>query len=478
MALQLWEVCVAAFGLGWLGLFLYRATFAPLSKLPGPWHTRFSDVILMYKEFTAHRRVYIHELHKKFGPVVRLGPNEVSFTSVEALKEIYQSGGSGYDKTEFYNLFIQYGIRTTFSTLQKREHDQMKRYIAGSYANTSIMHSEVVDGIQERVRALLRRCEEADKSAIDFYVYLHCFAMDCASFHLVHPHGTKSIEGRDLHLMEEYSFGDTLRKKLLRYRLPTITRWLDNTFQQKLESKIGQYVIMACEQTDSGDHSLAYKLKNGKAEFRQIQVAAECMNHLAAGIDTTGDALCFLMHQLSLPGSHHIQDKLIAELSSNKDKALDDLPYLEAVIKEGLRCFPPIPMSQPRCVPSDGRVIDGYFIPARTIVSCQAWSVHQLNPHIFYQGDQFLPERWLDSKASIEMNRAFFSFGAGGRSCTGRHLATVEMKCLLRELYSRYKTRIAPEMKGNMELYDQAISTRPLDQTCLLVLEPVPSLEL
>lgn len=63
-------------------------------------------------------------------------------------------------------------------------------------------------------------------------------------------------------------------------------------------------------------------------------------------------------------------------------------------------------------------------------------------------------------------------------SLTETSLATVEMKCLLRELYSRYKTRIAPEMKGSMELYDQAISTRPLDQTCLLVLEPVPSLEL
>lgn len=260
--------------------------------------------------------------------------------------------------------------------------------------------------------------------------------MDCASFHLLHPHGTKSIEGRDLNLMEEYSFGDTLKssyprnfptnnsnimaEKLLRYRLPTITRWLENTFQQNLESNIGQYVITACEQADSGDHSLAYKLKNSKAAFRQIQVAAECMNHLAAGIDTTGDALCFLMHQLSLPGSHHVQDKLIAELLSNKDKALDELPYLEAVIKEGLRCFPPIPMSQPRCVPSDGRVIDGYFIPPKTIVSCQAWSVHQLNPHIFNQGDQFLPERWLDPKAAIEMNRLFFSFSAGGRSCTGK----------------------------------------------------------
>lgn len=193
-----------------------------------------------------------------------------------------------------------------------------------------------------------------------------------------------------------------------------------DAFQQKVESKIGQFVITACEQADSGDHSLAYKLKNSKAAFRQIQVAAECMNHLAAGIDTTGDALCFLMYQLSQPGSHHFQDKLISELSSNKDKALDELPYLEAVIKEGLRCFPPIPMSQPRCVPSAGRIIDGYFIPARTIVSCQAWSVHQLNPHIFDRGDQFLPERWLDPNAALDMNRLFFSFGAGGRSCTGR----------------------------------------------------------
>ncbi|RDL36124.1 Uncharacterized protein BP5553_06736 [Venustampulla echinocandica] len=476
MALQLWEICLAAFGCGWLGLFVYRATFAPLSKLPGPWYTLFSDVFLMYKEFTAQRRVYIHELHKRFGPVVRLGPNEVSFTSLEAVKEIYQSGGSGYDKTEFYNLFIQYGTRTTFSTLRKREHDQMKRYIAGSYANTSIMHPEVLDGIQERVKAFLRQCEEARKPAIDFYVYLHCFAMDCASFHLLHPHGTKSIEGKDLNLMQEYSYGDTLRTKLFRYRWPALARWLEKTFQQKFESHIGQYVLRACEQTDSGDHSLAYKLKNSNAKFGQIQVAAECMNHLAAGIDTTGDALCFLIYQLSLPKNYQVQDQLIAELSSNKDKALNDLPYLEAVIKEGLRCFPPIPMSQPRCVPSTGRIIDGYSIPARTIVSCQAWSVHQLNPDVFDQGDKFLPERWLDSKSVLRMNSLLFSFGAGGRSCTGRHLAMVEMKCLLRELYSLYRTKIAPEMKGSMELYDQAISTRPLDQTCLLILEPVQKL--
>lgn len=113
MVTLLWlgKAWLVAIGLGWLSLFLHRALFSYLSKLPGPWYTLFTDIFLMYKEFTAQRRLYIHELHKSFGSVVRLGPNEVSFTSLEALREIYQSGGSGYDKTEFYNLFKQYGMR-------------------------------------------------------------------------------------------------------------------------------------------------------------------------------------------------------------------------------------------------------------------------------------------------------------------------------------------------------------------------------
>lgn len=283
--------------------------------------------------------------------------------------------------------------------------------------------------------------------------------------------------------------------KLCRYRWPNLTHWLERTFQRKSSSHIGRYVLRACEQPDSGEHSLVYSLKKANAKLDQLQVAAECMNHLAAGIDTTGDALCFLLHQLSLPGSRVIQDKLIAELSSNTDNAPNDLPYLEAVIKEGLRCFPPIPMSQPRYVPAAGRMIGGYFIPARTIVSCQAWSVHQLNPDVFDRGDQFIPERWLASKATPEMNRLFFSFGAGGRSCTGKQyvlashlllqllinpfsLAMAEMKSLVRSVYSRYRTKIAPEMRASMELYDQAISTRPLDQTCLLTVEPIQWLEI
>src|SRR5882724_1462469 len=111
MFAPLWQICLVAASLLWLCKATYCALFSSLSKLPGPRYTLFSEFYLMIQEFTGKRREYIHELHRSYGPVVRLGPNEVSFTSLEAMKEIYSSGGSGYDKTEFYTLFKQFNTR-------------------------------------------------------------------------------------------------------------------------------------------------------------------------------------------------------------------------------------------------------------------------------------------------------------------------------------------------------------------------------
>ncbi|KAE9370408.1 putative cytochrome P450 [Stipitochalara longipes BDJ] len=474
MFAPLWQICAGFAFLLWLCITIYHALFSPLSKLPGPKHSLFSEIYLIIQEFTGKRREYIHELHKRYGPVVRLGPNEVSFTSVEAMKEIYSSGGSGYDKTEFYTLFKQFNTRTMFSTLDKGTHSQKKRFIASQYANTNIMRPQVMGGIQDRADAFIKKCVQSGHSGTDAYVYLHCFALDCASHHLFGRYGTHSIEqSEDLEMMEELSYHDSLKNNLAQYRWPTMSEIFDKIIRPRPAPIANQYVLDSSQKPDAGEQTLIYKLQNSKDNFQQIQMAAECMDHLAAGIDTTGDALCFLMYQLSLPESWHVQEILFKEFSSSKDKSLDDLPYLDAVIKEGLRCFPPIPMSQPRYVPAGGRTIDGYFIPTGVIVSCQAWSVHRLNENIFVKGDEFLPERWLDTEASPDMTRHFFSFGIGGRGCTGRHLAMAEMKCLLREVYSKFRTRVAPDMNGRMTLSDQIISSRPLDQTCKLMFEPV-----
>ena len=84
---------------------------SPLNKIPGPWHAKFTTLVLKWHEFRTNRTRYVHHLHLKYGPAVRIAPNEVVFASATAVKEIYCSGGSGYDKTEFYDMFKVYGRR-------------------------------------------------------------------------------------------------------------------------------------------------------------------------------------------------------------------------------------------------------------------------------------------------------------------------------------------------------------------------------
>lgn len=101
--------------------YLFKLLTSPLSKVPGPKYTLFTSLPLKHKEFTGQRRLYIDALHTKYGPVVRISPNEVSFASLEAMKEIYTSGGSGYDRTEFYDLFMNFGTRLVVFVIWKRK---------------------------------------------------------------------------------------------------------------------------------------------------------------------------------------------------------------------------------------------------------------------------------------------------------------------------------------------------------------------
>lgn len=237
------------------------------------------------------------------------------------------------------------------------------------------------------------------------------------------------------------------------------------------------YVMTVSGQHDASTFTLLNRMQEKSAagmQLDQTDMAGECLDHMAAGIDTTGDGLCFLMWELSQPSSLHIQRKLQQELRDNPDISFDKLPYLDAVVQEGLRVFPPIPMSLPRYVPQGGRTIDGYFVPEKTVVSCQAFSVHRINDHVFSNPDKFDPDRWTDVEGDAARKRLMFAFANGGRGCVGKHLALAEMKTLLRDVYSKFSTvpdsSMTPEM---MAMSDQAISSRPVGQKCLLHFVPL-----
>jgi hypothetical protein len=100
------------------GVLIYRLFFSPLSKLPGPKHTAVTQLWVMYHEFKGDRTIQIDKLHQQYGPVVRISPSEVSFNNHESLKEIYGIK-STFSKGSFYDLFVYYNERNTFTSLDK-----------------------------------------------------------------------------------------------------------------------------------------------------------------------------------------------------------------------------------------------------------------------------------------------------------------------------------------------------------------------
>jgi cytochrome P450 len=208
---------------------------------------------------------------------------------------------------------------------------------------------------------------------------------------------------------------------MLQYYAPRLAGLISSLWPTKTRAVPGskQYVRKMTDAPNPNEYTLMGKLSQKKSEMSSLDMSAECMDQMAAGIDTTGDGLCFLMWQLSQPESIEVQVKLNKELVGNSEASLNELPYLDAVVKEGLRCFPPIPMSLPRYVPAGGRTIDGYQVPEGTIVSCQAWSLNRVED-VFPEPEKFLPERWMLEKGVHERNAVFFSFAQGGRGCIGK----------------------------------------------------------
>nr|UYD62325.1 cytochrome P450 [Leptographium qinlingense (nom. inval.)] len=512
-----------------LAFSLVRTWRSPLSRIPGTPSSLFTSAALRWHEMRGERTRYVHALHQRYGPVVRLTPSEVSFSSAAAVKEIYNTAGSGYDKTDFYNLFTIYGRRTMFTTLGKEQHARRRRILADRYANSNVMRAPSLAGIEERARRFVDLCVAAPGGVLDIYTALHAYAFDCVTHHLFHPYGADSLRNEaDADIMREATFDDSLQNRLISWYSPAlyaVAGRIVALFTSPRDTPLSNnFVLDTSARTDTAAFTLTARMhekqqpyENGppsladaesrgypqKPGFDLLDAAAESLDHMAAGIDTTGDGLCFLMYELSLPRSRHFQERLRRELRDNKDgdnAAFDRLPFLDAVVMEGLRCFPAIPMSLPRLVPSahwgssraaatagsasasgagpgqgcDGRVIDGYFVPTGTVVSSQAYSVHRMDASVFPDPDTFNPDRWLAPDGDAERRRNFFAFASGGRGCIGKHLALVEMKLLLRDVYTRFATTPdAATTPEAMIMADQLISARPLGQSCLLHFTPV-----
>lgn len=127
--------------------------------------------------------------------------------------------------------------------------------------------------------------------------------------------------------------------------------------------------------------------------------------------------------------------------------AAQKLPYLDACIKETFRIHAAVAFNLERVVPPQGAIISGEFIPGGTVVGCNAWVIHKRREVFGDDVDTFRPERWLldpekdpvEEQARVDkMSSTLFHFGAGSRSCIGRHITVLELYKIVPSFLRRF----------------------------------------
>lgn len=489
--------------------------FSPLARIPGPKLYALTKLRLAYDDYRGSRTRVIHRLHLKYGPVIRIGPSEVSFNSLSALRKIYGAGGTFGRPRSFYHVFDIYGQLHMFTFYSSAEHSSRKRMLSQLYAKSNVLKGSTADSIHNKVAQFVRLVEFGDGNVRDLAQSLHYFSLDNitavvfggirgATSALVGTAGDKQILSDieqdtarryswfQLHLPRYTAFamscgpivGATLDILGLRPGAkPIAYSGLQDYAMRTFESHLQDQAVTS--DTESLiSQLLGKKAALGEGGLTDLDIAAECADHLDAGLKTTSDTLLFAIWALSLPENRHHQQRLASEARammscdiereetdpSPSPAACDSLPFLDAVVKETLRLYAPIPASQPRMSTNDV-VIDGYTIPAGTIVSCQAYSIHR-NPDVFPHAYEFNPDRWLTGEEQlVEMRRWWWPFSSGGRMClgmqyvylsiifhdydlrvgandTGWSLALAEMKTLLATLYVKYESTLSEEFQG------------------------------
>ena len=447
-------------------LIIFLATWriaAPLIKIsgiPGPTSYAISQWRLAYEDWKGTRTRTIFRLHQEYGPVVRVGPNEISFSSLSALKKIY-GAGSGFERTSFYRMFDVYGHQNLFTFGSPKAHGERKKMLNHAYSRSSILNVSA-PAVEARVWQYMGLLRSDPNTASEIFSSLHYYSLDNVTHFLYGPNlgGTNAMLGcvRDRALLND--FLDPTRRKWSWFTVhfPLYTKWLMS--MTGLTAKVVAFLGLVPPKRPPGTGVRQYALDawktflntapNVKAEaqkstilgrlwenhvsqkadgLQDMDIASEVADHLLAGVDTTSDSLMFLIWALSLPRNFKFQEKLIEEVVAMQPSTLDahDIPtveatgklsYLDAIIKETLRLYAPLPASEPRSLPTDC-VIDGYQIPANTVVSMSPFSLHR-NGDVFQDPLVFNPERWLgDPVDTAEMKKWFWAFSSGGRMCIG-----------------------------------------------------------
>ncbi|KAI0482609.1 benzoate 4-monooxygenase cytochrome P450 [Xylariaceae sp. FL0804] len=428
--------------------------FHPLSRFPGPKRAACSYAYEAYQDWWLGGRYgkKIKEMHAKYGPIVRINPDELHCNDPLFTDEIYAAGGRVRDKWQHQlNTGGAGPVSVTgFSTVPHELHRVRRVALSRFFSRQQVMRLEgEVDDFARRTAAKMLRF--AGGSSFDVKEAFNCFTADVISqYAFGEPMGFVDQDGwepnfatwvksffKSAYMMRH----NTPARRLAAYA-PMMADYMGDDVKavmRQMTTVIPNYVKAAIDNPENGRvfaEVMESKMLSDE-EKSMYRLSGEGFNFLLAGTETTAASLTVItFHLLDKP---RIYQKLMEALQGvDPDKLkwteLEQIPYLWALIHESLRMMPGVSHRSARIArdedlvyrSEDGRV--EMVIPRGTPIGMTSM-INHWNEALFPEPDVFRPERFLlaDGQPNYALEKRLIAFGRGTRDCIGRHLAYCEM---------------------------------------------------
>lgn len=186
------------------------------------------------------------------------------------------------------------------------------------------------------------------------------------------------------------------------------------------------------------------------------EIMAQGWVFFIAGYETTATTLTFCSYELAL--HPEVQDRLYEEVQSAVDsdgeisyETLSKLPFLDAVLSETLRMYPPVIRLERRAIIGNYKLGDtGLVLKKDQEVEIPVYAIHHSEQ--FYENpDKFIPERFLPENRAKIQPYTYLPFGAGPRNCIGMRFALMEAKLGIAQIVRRFRFFRTPETAVPLE---------------------------
>ncbi|KAI0265059.1 high nitrogen upregulated cytochrome P450 monooxygenase 2 [Gloeopeniophorella convolvens] len=420
---------------------VYRLSpWHPLAKFPGPVLPRVSKWYLARIAGKGNQHTYIQQLHVRYGDVVRVGPNELSFRDASAIPVVLGTGGlpkgPAWDNRSNPPAVI-HQRNPAIHAIQRKPWN--RAFTGEALKEYETLIAKRARQLVERVESLVQtQAQEKEKTAlVDMALWFSYFSFG-GGFELMRDGG--DIEG--FWKLFEDGLNGLSTLVHVNWAIPLLRNFpgMARTAVKMLE--YGRQCASKRMQRGATRKDLFYYLsgEDGAEAVRPSLpgILSNGFTAVLAGSDTTATTLTTLLyHLVQRPTAYkNLQEEIDREFPAGVEPLdvgrLIKMPWLNACINEALRMHPPVPSGSQRSVARGAgpKVVGDCVIPESTQLYVHTHSVHR-DPRNFSHPDAFLPERWFENRSpDIPMHNlaAFIPFSHGPTICAGKPLALLELR--------------------------------------------------